>query len=78
MGSGIGSLDDVYETTVAFEKGVCSISPCLPQYLIYLGLPKGVTTVRPAIAHQSRCWSRLDALWLQSKTAQSCDSTRHA
>jgi hypothetical protein len=22
MGSGIGSLDDVYETTVAFEKGV--------------------------------------------------------
>lgn len=22
MGSGIGNLDDVYETTVAFEKGV--------------------------------------------------------
>lgn len=22
MGSGIGSLDDVYETTVAYEKGV--------------------------------------------------------
>ena len=22
MGSGIGSLDDVYETTVSFEKGV--------------------------------------------------------
>lgn len=24
MGSGIGSLDDVYETTVAYEKGVSS------------------------------------------------------
>jgi hypothetical protein len=23
MGSGIGSLDDVYNTTIAFEKGVC-------------------------------------------------------
>jgi hypothetical protein len=23
MGSGIGSLDDVYDTTVAYEKGVC-------------------------------------------------------
>ena len=28
MGSGIGSLDDVYDTTVAFEKGVSSISDC--------------------------------------------------
>lgn len=27
MGSGIGSLDDVYETTVAFEKGVGVPSP---------------------------------------------------
>jgi 3-oxoacyl-[acyl-carrier-protein] synthase II len=24
MGSGIGSLDDVYDTTIAFEKGVCA------------------------------------------------------
>jgi 3-oxoacyl-[acyl-carrier-protein] synthase II len=26
MGSGIGSLDDVYDTTIAFEKGVCASS----------------------------------------------------
>jgi hypothetical protein len=26
MGSGIGSLDDVYDTTVAFEKGVSGSS----------------------------------------------------
>jgi 3-oxoacyl-[acyl-carrier-protein] synthase II len=26
MGSGIGSLDDVYDTTVAFEKGVGGLS----------------------------------------------------
>jgi 3-oxoacyl-[acyl-carrier-protein] synthase II len=26
MGSGIGSLDDVYDTTVAFEKGVSDLS----------------------------------------------------
>jgi len=29
MGSGIGSLDDVYDTTVAYEKGVRVIS-CTP------------------------------------------------
>lgn len=23
MGSGIGSLDDVYDTTIAYDKGVC-------------------------------------------------------
>ena len=28
MGSGIGSLDDVYDTTVAYEKGV-SDSTCI-------------------------------------------------
>lgn len=27
MGSGIGSLDDVYETTVAYEKGVRTFIP---------------------------------------------------
>ena len=27
MGSGIGSLDDVYDTTVAYEKGVSVINP---------------------------------------------------
>jgi 3-oxoacyl-[acyl-carrier-protein] synthase II len=26
IGSGIGSLDDVYDTTVAYEKGVCEFS----------------------------------------------------
>ena len=26
MGSGIGSLDDVYDTTVAYEKGVSAIN----------------------------------------------------
>jgi 3-oxoacyl-[acyl-carrier-protein] synthase II len=30
MGSGIGSLDDVYDTTVAYEKGVSQVDHLTP------------------------------------------------
>ena len=38
MGSGIGSLDDVYDTTVAYEKGVCRHCKKYLLQLILLGI----------------------------------------
>jgi hypothetical protein len=67
MGSGIGSLDDVYETTIAYEKGVsCDTDfrvrrACLTS----LGISKSLTAFRASPADQSGSWSCLHAIWLQ-------------
>lgn len=67
MGSGIGSLDDVYDTTVAYEKGVSMPGNAKSHPLILeLGLQEGFSAVCTSTSHQSRCGPCIDALWIQS------------
>jgi len=64
MGSGIGSLDDVYETTIAYEKGVCELFTGMLHRLTLAGLSESLTPLRPSTVDQFSGWSCLHALWL--------------
>lgn len=74
MGSGIGSLDDVYDTTVAYEKGVSDEPLLIPYKADFLGLPEGLATVRTTTVDQPRGWPHLNALRFQGELFTStCD-----
>lgn len=67
MGSGIGSLDDVYETTIAYEKGVSikSVGKMRRACLTSLGIPKSLASFRTPPVDQPCSWPCLYAVWLQ-------------
>lgn len=68
MGSGIGNLDDAYNTAIAFDNGVRSMLVMLRLLLTRTsGLPKGITTFRSTPPHQSRRRACIDAFWLQGR-----------
>lgn len=66
MGSGIGSLDDAYDTAVAFEKGVSNFRRGSLHSLIGdVGLQKGFPSLCPPSLNQSCRWSCVNAVRLQ-------------
>lgn len=70
MGSGIGSLDDVYDTTVAYEKGVSRETSIdsVDHSLNVLGLPQGFTTVCTQAINQPRRWPCVHAIRFQGQS----------
>jgi hypothetical protein len=46
MGSGIGALDEFYNTSIAYERGVRTPRTLVKWLLTLLGVQKSITTLR--------------------------------
>jgi len=67
-GSGIGSFEDVVNTTLAYSNGVTSL---LWDYVgLIVGDEEGVAVVCSAAAYQHGCWTPHHAIRLHGKSTQ--------
>lgn len=65
LGSGIGNLEELYNTSIAYDKAVSYTDGlCENHAELCLGLQKGFSPLRPPTPYQPRCGLYFDEVWL--------------